>query len=155
MSKFLEYKGYLGSVEVDLDELFVFGRLMFIRDVVSYRADVLGNIGTAFEEAVDDYLTTCQQLGDAPELPCKGTFNVRVGPSLHQRVAIDCSTEEISLNEWVKQACELKLACSDSASTDSSTMRPGTLLEVKFEEEQVFEFGGNLDWQTQNNRRTH
>lgn len=155
MTKFLEYKGYFGSVEVDVDEGFVYGRLMFIKDVVSYRADEVFGLKPAFEGAVDDYLTMCAELGDAPDVPCKGTFNVRLGPTLHQRVAIAATKAEVSLNEWVKQACDLKLASHDPPALSAPLEKPGTLLEASVEDEQIFDFGGNEDWQTLNNRRVH
>jgi predicted HicB family RNase H-like nuclease len=153
--KFLEYKGYLGSIEVDLDEGFVFGKLVFIKDVVSYRAEQVSGLKAAFEAAVDDYLATCAELGDTPDVPCKGTFNVRLGPALHQSVAIAATREDVSLNEWVKQACELKLG-SDRFDQTSARRVPGTtLLKVTFQEEQVFQFGGTEDWQTNDKRHVH
>lgn len=155
MSKFLEYKGYLGSLEIDLDEEFVYGRLMFIRDVVSYRANDVRGLKPAFEAAVDDYLATCAELGEVPDAPCKGTFNVRLGPHLHQRVAVNAAKEDISLNEWVKQACEMRLTTEASVGKDAPSGRLRTMIEASFEEEQVFGIGGSEDWQTQNNRHVH
>lgn len=153
--KFLEYKGYLGSMEIDLDEGFVFGRLVFIKDVVSYRAEQVNGLKAAFEAAVDDYLATCAELGDTPDTPCKGTFNVRLGSALHQRVALAATREDVSLNEWVKQACEQRLG-TDSSNEASAKRAPGTtLLKVSFQEEQVFRFGGTEDWRTNNKRHAH
>lgn len=154
MTKLLEYKGYLGSVEVDLDEGFVYGRLMFIKDVVSYRADEVRAVRSAFESAVDDYLVMCAELGDAPDAPCKGTFNVRLGPELHQKVALAAAKGCVSLNEWVKQACDIKLDSQNAVDVAPRGKR-STRLEATFEEEQIFDLGGNEDWQTQNNRRIH
>jgi predicted HicB family RNase H-like nuclease len=153
--KFLKYKGYLGSIEVDLDECFVFGKLVFIKDVVSYRAKQVNGLKAAFEAAVDDYLATCAELGDKPDIPCKGTFNVRLGSVLHQRVAIAATREDVSLNEWVKQACELKLGSDRSEQTSADRVPGTTLLKVSFQEEQVFQFGGTEDWQTNRKPRVH
>lgn len=153
MSKFLEYKGYVGSIEVDIDDGFVYGRLLFIRDVVSYRADDVLSLRASFQDAVDDYLAMCAELGDAPDVPCKGTFNVRLGPTLHHKVAVAATKEGIRLNEWVKQACDLKLASTSPRVDTTHAGKQATLVEVSFEEEQVFDFGGNGDWQTQNNNR--
>ncbi len=155
MKKFLEYKGHIGSFEIDFDEGFIYGHLMFIRDVVSYRVDAVCDLKKAFEAAVDDYLATCIELGDAPEMPCKGTFNVRVGADLHYGMAISAALHGIKLNEWVKQACELKLATSRSIADAGSFETSNTTKEMSFEEEQPFGFGGNEDWQTQNNQPIH
>ncbi len=153
--RFLEYKGYLGSIEVDLDEGFVFGKLVFIRDVVSYRAEQVNGLKAAFEAAVDDYLATCAELGDTPDIPCKGTFNVRLGSALHQRVAIAATRDDVSLNEWVKQACELKLGSDRSNETSAKRVPGTTLLKVSFQEEQAFRFGGAEDWHTNHKRRVN
>lgn len=154
MNKFLEYKGYLGSVEVDLDEGFVYGRLMFLKDVVSYRADEVKGIKSAFEAAVDGYLAMCAELGDAPDTPCKGTFNVRLGPALHQRAAVAATREGVSLNDWVKQACDRKLAV-DEPDVGVPEGKKRTLVAAPFEEEQIFDIGGSEDWQLQSNHRMH
>lgn len=105
----LSYKDYLGSVDVDIDGGFVFGKLLFIRDVVSYRSDTIAGIRAAFEAAVDEYLGTCRELGESPDLPLKGTFNVRVGPQIHRDSALAAERSDMSLNEWVKRACQLAL----------------------------------------------
>ncbi len=105
MTKHLEYEGYIGSIEVDVDEGFLYGRLLFLRDVVSYRADDVAGLKAAFEAAVDDYLQTCKEMGEAPDVPCKGSFNIRVGAELHRKAALAAERETISLNEWVRRAC--------------------------------------------------
>lgn len=153
MTTLLQYKGYLGSVEVDVDEGFAYGRLMFIKDVVSYRSDAIKGIRAAFQAAVDDYLATCAELGDAPDTPCKGTFNVRLGPDLHHAAAISSARVGVSLNEWVKQACEMRLAAENvSKEVVKKGMGEATVLAASFEEEQVFEVGGQ-EWHVQNNHR--
>jgi predicted HicB family RNase H-like nuclease len=119
----MEYQGYLGSIEVDMKEFFFYGRLLFIRDVVSYQATDLKSLRAAFEEAVEDYLSTCAELGDIPEKPCKGTFNVRIGPVLHQQVALLAVVANVSLNDWVKDACATK------------ALQPGKKHEAKLNEQ--------------------
>ncbi len=105
MTKHLEYKGYIGSTEVDVEEGFLYGRLQFIRDVVSYHCADVASLQAAFAAAVDDYLKTCKELGEAPDVPCKGSFNIRVGAELHRQAALAAEREAISLNEWVRRAC--------------------------------------------------
>lgn len=106
MKQPFEYKGYLGSAEVDLDDNLLVGRLLFIKDVVSYVADSPRALEAAFREAVDDYLATCAQLGDQPDAPCKGTFNVRVGPDRHKEAVLAALKRGISLNDLVSQAID-------------------------------------------------
>lgn len=104
MTDFFEYKGYIGSAEVDAGSLSLVGKLLFIRDVIAYSATTVKGLRAAFEEAVDDYLATCVEIGDEPEAPCKGSFNVRVGPQLHREVALKARARKVGLNEFVCQA---------------------------------------------------
>ncbi len=67
----LSHRGYLGSVEFDQEERLFFGRLQFIRALVSYEAKDADGLVRAFEEAVDDYLAQCREQGIAPEKPPK------------------------------------------------------------------------------------
>lgn len=110
MKPMLEYKGYLGSAEVSIEDGVIHGKLLYIRDVVSYEAESPADIEAAFRAAVDDYLETCAECGDAPDAPFKGSFNVRLGPELHRGCALAADRAHATLNEWVKAACEAKLA---------------------------------------------
>jgi predicted HicB family RNase H-like nuclease len=83
-----EYKGYLGSAEVDAENSVLVGKLLFIRDAIAYSASDVAGLKRAFEEAVDDYLRSCAEAGDQPDTPCKGSFNVRVSPQLHRKIAV-------------------------------------------------------------------
>lgn len=104
MPNFFQYKGYIGSAEVDTESGSLFGRLLFIRDIIGYGADSVPELKQAFEGAVDDYLNTCAEMGDTPEVPCKGSFNVRVGPELHMRAAMEARRKGVGLNDVVCDA---------------------------------------------------
>jgi len=106
MSSTLEYKGYIGSADVDFENRVLVGRLLFIRDTIAYSASSVEGIEAAFREAVDDYLATCAEEGDEPDLPCKGSFNVRVGPERHRAVAIAARRDGVGLNEFVCSALD-------------------------------------------------
>ena len=104
MSNMLEYRGYLGSVLYsDEDETF-YGRLEFIRDLVTYEGTDAKSLKGAFQEAVDDYLCLCGEQRQAPDMPLKGSFNVRPGRSLHRAAMLYARREGISLNAVVTDA---------------------------------------------------
>jgi predicted HicB family RNase H-like nuclease len=106
----LSYKGYLGSVDFDEDERIFYGRLTFIRALVSYEAKDAEGLVRAFHEAVDDYLAQCEEEGTPPERPLKGSFNVRTGPDLHRRAVVAASRAGMSLNAFVTRALESAVA---------------------------------------------
>ncbi len=101
MKDMLKYKGYYGSIHFDDEDLILFGKIEHIKALISYEGESAAELKKAFEESVDDYLAMCEHENIIPEKPFKGTFNVRVGESLHERVTI---------NEFVKRALEHELA---------------------------------------------
>lgn len=110
---FYEYKGYMGSAEVDTTSGVLVGKLLFLSDSIAYSATTPAALEAAFHEAVDEYLATCKEHRDEPELPCKGSFNVRVDPDLHRRAALEARRRQIKLNQFVGQA--LEAACGGKA----------------------------------------
>ncbi|RKX34925.1 MAG: toxin-antitoxin system HicB family antitoxin [Verrucomicrobia bacterium] len=105
----MQYRGYLGSVECNVEDNCLFGKILYINDLVNYEADSPAGLKQAYEEAVDDYLSTCGQLGKEPEKSFKGSFNVRVSPELHRKAAMQATVYEESLNEFVAQAVREKV----------------------------------------------
>ena len=102
----MQFKGYQGSVEVSLDDGILHGKLLFVNDLVTYEAETLAELRTAFEESVNDYLETCAEIGKEPEQAFSGQFNVRVGADLHRLAAIRAARDDIKLNAVVVAALE-------------------------------------------------
>ncbi len=109
MKDMLKYKGYYGSIHFDENDLILFGKVEFVKALINYEGESVGEIKKAFEEAIDDYLAMCEMEKLAPEKPFKGTFNVRVGEALHERAVVAATGRGMKLNEFVKQALEHEL----------------------------------------------
>lgn len=103
----IEYKGYLGTVEYSAEDHCLYGKLVDVRDLVSYEATTVEALEREFEAAVDSYLETCQKQGREPHQPCKGTFNVRIGSELHREAMM--ASVGSSLNDFVREAIKEKL----------------------------------------------
>ena len=104
MNSLLEYRGYLGSVLYSNEDETFHGRLEFIRDLVTYEGSDAKTLKDAFREAVDDYLGLCEEQGREPEVPLKGSFNIRPGRELHRRAMLYARREGMSLNAVVTDA---------------------------------------------------
>ena len=104
MKDMLSYKGYFGSIHYNQDDRIFYGKIEFIRALISYEGKDADTLVSAFEEAVGDYLVTCEEQGIEPEKPFKGSFNVRIAPELHQQVAVAASQNGMSLNRFVAEA---------------------------------------------------
>ena len=115
MGTMLEYKGYLGSVEYSDDDEVLHGRLEFIRDLVTYEGTDAKILKAAFQEAVDDYLALCESEGRTPDVPLKGSFNIRPGRELHRRAMLFARRRGINLNTVVSDALRRYLDREDNA----------------------------------------
>ena len=109
----MKHKGFEGSCEMDMDRHVCRGKILFIKDLVTYEADSPAELRQAFQDAVEDYLETCAELGRDPAKPMSGQFNVRIDPELHRRLALAGIARERSLNAMVGHAIQCYL---DSAS---------------------------------------
>lgn len=99
--KTMKYKKYIGSAEVDFDENILHGKLLYIKDLVTFEASSPSGLEVEFHAAVDDYLADCQDMGVEPDTPFKGQFNVRVTPGLHRELSVSARAQDKSLNEYV------------------------------------------------------
>lgn len=104
--KFLQHRGYLGSVQMSLEDNCLYGEVLFINDLVNYEAQTPEQLQTAFAEAVDDYLKRCEAEGLDPDKPCSGTFNVRLTPELHRAACCEAVRNGTTLNDYVKEAVQ-------------------------------------------------
>ena len=62
MKDMMKYKGYLGSVHFSDEDNLFYGKLEFIRALVSYEGTDVKTLRRAFEAAVDDYLQMCSEI---------------------------------------------------------------------------------------------
>ena len=104
MKNTINYKGYFGSVKFsDEDDVF-FGRIIGINDRITFEGIDVKSLRQDFENAVDEYLETCLYLGKEPEKTYKGTFNVRIDPKLHRKLALYSVFNGKTLNATVEEA---------------------------------------------------
>lgn len=104
MKDMLCHKGFFGSIHYNHEDRVFYGKVEFIRSLISYEGKDADSLESAFLEAVEDYLVTCNDLGREPEKPFKGSFNVRIPPELHERVAIAAVQHGVSLNRFIADA---------------------------------------------------
>lgn len=102
----MEYKGYIGKVELDDEAGILHGEVINIRDVITFEGTCVEEIETAFRESVDDYLDFCKQRGEDPEKPFSGKFVVRLPAELHRQVYIQARLADKSLNSWVTEVLQ-------------------------------------------------
>ncbi|HVM72574.1 MAG TPA: type II toxin-antitoxin system HicB family antitoxin [Anaerolineales bacterium] len=97
----MEYKGYIGKVEVDDEAGILHGEVINIRDVITFEGTSVAELQKAFRESVDDYLEFCAQRGESPEKPFSGKFVVRLPADLHRKAYVQAKLTDKSLNGWI------------------------------------------------------
>ena len=102
----LEYKGYHTKIEFDIETHTLRGKIEGIGDLVNFSSQSLDDIEKEFHSAVDDYLEFCKELGKEPDKEYKGTFNIRIAPKLHKKLALEAYKQDESLNAMVEKAIE-------------------------------------------------
>lgn len=105
----MEYKGYIGKVEIDDEAGILHGEVINIRDVITFEGVTVDEVHKAFQESVDDYLEFCAQRGESPEKPFSGKFVVRLPTELHRKAYIEAKLADKSLNSWVTEVLQAVL----------------------------------------------
>ena len=104
MSSLLSHKGYAARIEFSSeDECFV-GHIAGIKDIVGFHGETVAELKAAFEEAVNDYLDTCEQIGKPPQKPYSGKLMLHIPPEVHAAVATAAELSGKSINQWATEA---------------------------------------------------
>ena len=102
----MTYKGYTARVEYDERDNISVGRILGIRNMISFHGVTVAELRAEFELAVKDYLADCKQQGIHPEKPASGKLLLRVPPEVHGRALIAAQAAGKSLNQWATEALQ-------------------------------------------------
>jgi predicted HicB family RNase H-like nuclease len=109
MENTLEHQGFYGIVDYSNEDEVFHGRIVGINDLVTFEGDSVTSLKNSFIEAVEDYITLCQEVGKSPLKSFKGSFNVRLTPELHRKAFVSAAVNHVSLNAFVELAIAEKL----------------------------------------------
>jgi predicted HicB family RNase H-like nuclease len=118
----MKYKGYTGVVEFDEESSVLFGRVVGLRDVITFQGDSVAEVIQAFHDSVDDYLEFCAERGKSPEKPYSGQFILRIDPRLHRVMSHAAEERGVSLNSLIEE--NLKTAFAPGKSPEKEGMTP-------------------------------
>ena len=102
----LEYKGYHTKIEFDSEGLVLRGKIEGIGDLVDFECESSKDAEKEFHTAVDAYLEFCKEVRKEPDREYRGTFNVRISPELHKKLAILAIENDDTLNASVEKAIQ-------------------------------------------------
>ena len=93
------YKGYRARIDYeDEDNIFV-GRVIGLRDSITFQGRSTGELEKHFREAVNSYLESCRKWGKTPDREYTGRFNLRIPSGLHRKLAHEAEKRNMSINE--------------------------------------------------------
>ncbi len=99
----MEYKGYLGHTEFD-DEANIFhGKVINVRDVITFQGKSVDELRQAFEDSVEDYLAFCAERREEPEQPFSGRFTIRLSPEQHRQVIMAAERAKKEVVVWAAE----------------------------------------------------
>lgn len=99
----MKYKEYIGHVEYDDEAKIFHGEVVGLSDIITFQGKSVDELEESFKGSVDDYLSWCKERGEKPEKTFSGTFNLRIPPELHAKLAFQAKTVGISLNSYVTE----------------------------------------------------
>lgn len=99
----MTYKSYTAHVEVDLEAEILFGRVLDINDVVTFKAKTIEQARQEFQNSIDDYLEFCKELGQEPDKPFSGKLPFRTTPENHRKIFIAAKKAGKSINNWMDE----------------------------------------------------
>lgn len=98
----MHYKGYSGIAEIAFDTGMIYGRVVGLRDIVTFQGETVAEARQAFHDSVDDYLELCASRNEAPEKPFSGKFMLRIAPELHRALVAEAQARNSSLNALIE-----------------------------------------------------
>lgn len=101
--KTMTYQGYAARIEYSDEDQYLIGHIAGVNDIVGFHGETVAELRAAFEEAVDDYVETCEKLGRAPQKPYSGKLMLRVPPEVHAAVAVAAEVSGKSINQWATE----------------------------------------------------
>ena len=99
----MKYKGYIGHVEYDDEAKIFHGEVVGLKDIITFQGKSVDELEQAFKDSVNDYLAWCRERGEQPEKTFSGTFNLRIPPELHAKIALQAQMAGLSLNSYVTE----------------------------------------------------
>lgn len=106
MTGTLNHNGSLGSVEFSEEDGLLHGKLIGIRDAITYEGRDVKSLTRNFRQAIDAYPAFCEAEGKTPDKPFKGSLNIRISPEVHRALAARAEQMRKSLNAIISDALE-------------------------------------------------
>ena len=99
----MKYKGYTARIDYDERDNILWGKVLGIKDIITFEGDAIAPLTEDFHNAIDFYLEDCATQGKSPNKPASGKLFLRVSPELHAAALIKAQAAGKSLNQWATE----------------------------------------------------
>jgi predicted HicB family RNase H-like nuclease len=97
----MKYKGYTAEIEVDETAGILFGKILDIKDVITFKGSTVAELKEEFHNSVDDYLAWCAELEEEPDKPFSGKLPFRTTSENHRQIYLAAKKANKSINAWM------------------------------------------------------
>ncbi len=115
----MKYKGYSAHIEYSEEDRCLVGHIAGITDIVGFHGDTVPELQEAFEEAVEDYLETCEKLNKPPQKPYSGNLSLRIPQDIHVAIVKAAEASGKDLDQWAAET--FTHAVNSASSAQSKT----------------------------------
>lgn len=106
MSRMMEYNGYHAVIEFNGEDRLFIGTVFGINDSLYFHGESIKELENNFHQCIDNYLAICEEFNKTPDKEFKGSFNVRISPELHKKLAFRAADSGKKLNQCIVEAVE-------------------------------------------------
>jgi len=97
------HKGYVGSIEYSTEDKCFHGKVLGVRDVITFEGSNMEDLEAEFRASVDDYLGYCKSRGRKPDKPYSGKLPFRTTPEHHRLITQAAAASAKSINQWMDE----------------------------------------------------
>ena len=110
----MKYKGYTAQIEIDETAGILFGKVLDIKDIITFQGNTVAELEQEFHNSVDEYLEWCTELGEEPDKPFSGNLPFRTTPQRHHQIFLAAKKAGKSINAWMDDILAKEVSKSTS-----------------------------------------
>jgi len=110
MNNIIIYKGFIGSVNFSAEDNIFIGKVEDVNDLITFEGKSVDELTNAFHYVVDEHIKDCERENIPAKKSYKGSFNVRLTPELHRKIAMTARSQGQSLNKFINKTLSKAVA---------------------------------------------
>ena len=115
MDNIMKYKDYCAEIRYSDEDRCFWGKIDGLKNnLILFEGNTVEELRKDFENAVNDYIDDCKNNNEEPKKQYKGSFNIRIEPSLHKEAIMLAKSLAMSLNQFVASAIKDKIEITKS-----------------------------------------